>query len=1128
MGTIRTLSGERFQLKSATKLMEDLDVLDESKSAVWSIIRNNTQDMSEFEALSDEDECDIAFINIKDKGIAVITIQGGYSMFQPVYLPLTGHSMKAILDKDGMIHVFVVRNNRLWHVQEKAPHSRLFTSPEEVFFTLPSGFSRVEKLLLHQLAREDGFVLGVVSKVGNSSYWVSYRQWEARTTFDLIPSSFSSPMLDFTGTEWNDLSLVCLSDSYTSYSIAQRKNNFSYRLELQEEVKVRQICPYGADIFALLESADGKFPVEIRIDRTTDKAIGRALAIHGNYHSMSMYTDEEGKPYIALSGERLNYIRLEKNGQGYEPVEIMPLDKSCTLMSFNKNEKCQRIFYLLDDNKIHVLENQGDVTWIENVLDMPDEGEIRRISCYSTEMTFLRPDNHLVPLQDIEVTLWAESRTYIETAQGIIKLDVDVSVTLRTDMNGKITFKQYTNGLDVPVVYASLAPEYCQEDEAIAISQFADIHAQLSGITSQQLLNAQQTDSMSGVIKPFLPDEYRNEKTASELAKGIQDLMKIQPQGNVLGNGLCLMKRSQLNNVSGVVPHDGLPSWSLDFSSGSPVYTRLTKEEAQREISMMKSRVKKNGNGFFSKIADFFRSVIKGFVSIVKIVVNGIKTVVNFILDGIEMVFEAVITVVQEVFHFVEMVFAAVLIFFVTVFAWLASLFIWDDVMRTKRAIRESFTLLLNKLPTEITKCKPILQGMLKDGQEIIDAAFEKIIQSIVPDRNVNSCLLDNTPEENPEITYEISNNPFNFKFDNMLACEVNLQVVALKAETYPELDEVIRILKEELGNITANQSFIDAANYFENAFSGIDNFLNSLLAALLSVIRGIIQAILEGMYGVISVVFDVLDIILTIFTDMITKTIKIPFFSAFYKILMGNDMCIIDLASMLLALPVTLVNKILGLSSFKTDEDVTAFISQLEERFNGLPVDSNGKTSKIMQVFSTISSIAYFLVGIYLDNSAGNARGKNVILELPDILSLIFESVWLIFSIPVLYKDPSEMEKEDYLLWGCFAFGFCLDLIVSIVVGSHIDRQKYGRIATCIYGFMHAIIAVNTAAKSGVLTLLAELFGSLTEIDKPLIDMDERNSVVGLDVISLIFITAIDISQLVSNNKNLSYERND
>lgn len=137
------------------------------------------------------------------------------------------------------------------------------------------------------------------------------------------------------------------------------------------------------------------------------------------------------------------------------------------------------------------------------------------------------------------MTLWAESRTYVETAQGIVRLDTDICTTLRTDRQGKISFKQYTNGLDVPVVYVSLTAEYCPADEAIAISQFADIQEELAGITSDELMKAQQTDSLSGVVQPFLPDNHRNEKTAGELAASIQSLMQIKPQGN----GLCMVKK---------------------------------------------------------------------------------------------------------------------------------------------------------------------------------------------------------------------------------------------------------------------------------------------------------------------------------------------------------------------------------------------------------------------------------------------------------------------------------------------------------------------------------------------------------------------------------------------------------
>lgn len=1104
MGSIRILNSEKFQLKSATKLMEDLDVLDESKNAVWNIIQNDIQNMSEFEILSDEDECDIVFINIKNKGIAVISVQGGYGMFQSVYLPLTGHSMKAVLDKEGMIHVFAVRDNRLWHVQEKAPHSRLFTAPEEVFFTHPSGFSRIEKLLLYQFTGEDGFILGVVSQVDNSSYWISYRQWEKCTNFDLIQSSFSSPILDFIGTNMNDLRLICLSDSYTSYSVVQRKNCFSYRLELQKKDKIRQIYPYGSSVFALLESADGTFPVEIRIDKTADKATGRALVKHGNYHSMSMHTDEEGKPYMALSGERLCYLRLEKNGEGYDTIEMMPLDKSCTLMSFNGNEKCQRIFYLLDDNKIHVLENQNNVTWIENTLDLPNEGEVRRVPCYSTEMTFLRPDNHLVPLQNIEVTLWAESRTYIETAQGIIKLDVDVNTTLHTDLNGKITFKQYTNGLDVPVVYASLAPEYCQIDEAIAISQFADIHSQLSGITSQQLLDAKQTDSMSGVIQPFLPDEHRNEKTASELAKGIQDLMKIQPQGNALSNGLCLLKRTQLNNVSRVVPNDGLPSWSLDFSSGAPIYTRLTKEEAQREVSLMKSRVKVSGNGFFSKIADFFRSVIKGFVSIVKIIVDGIKTVVNFILDGVEMIFEAVITVVQEVFHFVEMVFAAILIFFVTVFAWLASLFIWNDIVRTKRAIREGLKTIIELLPNHLTTIQSVFNKEIEEISARIDNSFDTVMEQLGADTTVCSYTENNVPPESEEMEYELSNNVLMDKFNIGLlqSHHISMDTLTLEIRKTGVLDEFMKLLTdfvEQIGNTTA---FQEAKNFFQDAFSDLDKFLSSILCGILSVIKGIIHLILDGVNIVVTAAINIFNKLMELLWQVIDSEIKVPFFSSLYKVLTGDNLTILNFVSFVISLPVVLTYKILYRHSpFETDEKVALFIAEIRNLLstnqNGNPLRSN-MNPELFTVLSMISSGMLCLFNAVISFTSDIQKTKQVSLEnLFDLLAVGAEIAWMAFSFPLLYDEKPT--KYAYVAWAWFLFGAVVDTFVTFYYnGKYIDRANLGNMFQIMYGAAHmgvAIVGVTCEKEKtdgekelSAVGFTGELIGSITELSKGLL----------------------------------------
>ena len=322
---IRRLSNDKFQLKSITKLMEDLDVSDEAKNKVWRRIRNDIPSMAEFQVLSDEDECDILLINMEEQGIAVVTAEGGYGMFQPVFLPMSGKRMRAVLDKEEMLHIFVVRNDRLWHVQEKAPHSRLFTEPEEMEYVRPNGFKGVANLLVHRLSADKGFVVGVVTETHNASYWVSYRVWEEGSFFNLIQSSFSSAMMDFAGTDVNELSLECLSSTYTSFSVAQRKVKWSYRLELNKGDEVECLCTYGKEVFALLKGDGGHVPVEIRTDKTDSKARAVELTRKGCYQSLSMYTDADGKPYMALSGERLDYLRLEKNEEGYGCVEMMPL-----------------------------------------------------------------------------------------------------------------------------------------------------------------------------------------------------------------------------------------------------------------------------------------------------------------------------------------------------------------------------------------------------------------------------------------------------------------------------------------------------------------------------------------------------------------------------------------------------------------------------------------------------------------------------------------------------------------------------------------------------------------------------------------------------------------------------------
>lgn len=1123
MDTIKTLKGEKFQLKSATKLMEALDVRDEGVKSVW----NKDMKITEMVVVSNEDEYDVLLCNTEENGVIMTTVHGGHGMFNSGLVELYGKSLVAAFDKDDILHLFAMRGDEVWHVKEQMPHSGKFTEAESVPFVHPLNFLKVDKLLILPFEKGKNFVLGVVAEATYmKSFWISYQEWGTSTFPRLIPSSFSSSMLTFSGKTMGDLNVECASATYTSYSVAEDRIRCSYRLNLPDAAdSVKKILVPSTDtVFLLLHGTAGNLPVEICIDQQQGVASVSALAERGNYEFCSAYRNEAGKMSMALSGGSLAYIELTKDKTEYTADEVAILDKESSFSTFNCNPKCQRLYYVLqEDGLIHTLENQGGVTWVESTLQLPEEGEVKRMPCYSTELTFTHSDNRLVALSDMEVTLWAEARTYIETSQGILKLDTDIQAKIRTDALGKISFKQYTNGLDVPVVYASLSNEYHADDEVIVLSQFAGVHDDLSAITSQKLLDAKQTDSMEGTVTPFLPDKFRNKQDADNLAKGLLDVMKIKPRMEEV----MLMKRSQLLDVSRIVPTDDLPVWGMTFESGHPVYMSLTKEEAQLEMNRMMQRSGgKKLPKWLKKIRDFCRSVVKGVVTVVKWVVNGVKMVVEFVLNGVKMIFDAVIKVVQEVFHFVETIFAAIAIFFLTIFVWLASLFIWKDVMRTKRAFNGLMTMFFDQLPEMAENLKQTLLTQLEQGKGEIDKALEELISQLNPNLSFDKYMQNTVPAEDSSIAYALSNNPLQSKLQNRDMQELTISLRQMFEENAGPLDELFNLLKKFCADISDNPHFKESLDYFQKAFTDIDTLLSSLLCGLLSALRGIIQLLFSGMSAIISGVFDLMKIIMKLASKIFISEIKIPFFTSLYKWICGDKLTLLDLLCTFLALPTVLIYKAKGISlPFSSDKDVENFIEYIKSILTRKSVMVlNSASSVLLQVLSCVSSGVLYLV-CSMNNFVKTSSSKEPTLI--DYVTIGAELAWFISCLPLLSTDSVAFTWGS---WAFFGVGLAMDIGLSFKEKSDADTLEKGShsdaLWTGMYGIGHLAISIwgykERGSEMTAKAFAAECIGSITEMSYLLLTIGSDSNpamykiVGGVEAISSVAVpacTAADIS---------------
>lgn len=110
MDTIKTLKGEKFQLKSATKLMEALDVRDEGIKSVWS----KDMKITEMVVVSNEDEYDVLLCNTEKGGVIMTTVHGGHGMFNSCLVELYGKSLVAAFDRDEILHLFAIHENKVW------------------------------------------------------------------------------------------------------------------------------------------------------------------------------------------------------------------------------------------------------------------------------------------------------------------------------------------------------------------------------------------------------------------------------------------------------------------------------------------------------------------------------------------------------------------------------------------------------------------------------------------------------------------------------------------------------------------------------------------------------------------------------------------------------------------------------------------------------------------------------------------------------------------------------------------------------------------------------------------------------------------------------------------------------
>lgn len=648
------------------------------------------------------------------------------------------------------------------------------------------------------------------------------------------------------------------------------------------------------------------------------------------------YTEVDGAAcLVALDGDHSLWIlrptgwgnhgftglTWSKLGDRFKTVTVTPKQTS-GLEFFGVNQK---------NEAVHVYQ-APDSTWFFDLIQDPEpkptKDTLRTRSAYVVELTCTTA--HDVPLAGVAVHVAANRYTEIVSDGVSHYIGPKTRVVLESDMRGKVRFSVEAHGLTAPTFKVRVDSLMGEHGHALAIRP--DVHAfeKLRDIDERQL---------DGLV------DERYEKDKKDIASALQEASKLalkksdaeqMDDAAVMDQlpswkrktpylkGLELFDYADHDQYQCKPDHDQPMDWSLTFggddsASGGVKFVDKTGLQDEEEPLATSFIVEEIGNFFrwahnvISDVVEFgckvAGAVLEFSIKIAETLYRGAMSTIQQIGSFIELIFEKIATVAAEAIG--------------KVLDWLKEVFGWTDILRTQRVFKHL-----------VTETFRVTEGLIEDAENWIKQGFESAKDVI--NRSLDSAIKNLEGESIQGLVRGVKGQPA--IGDNPLvpgalgrsfrSIQVQASYVNSKADKLVTEDRDWAI-PEELDSLAANlgSSLKRLGTEFRSAFTNIWNAVKNLLGNLasyrdpLQLLKGVLRDLLELIKAVVVGALDVVKQVLVIFLKLIRallehfqevlkQPVSIPVLSELYLTMTGSPLTLLNLGTLMSAVPVTLAYK--------------------------------------------------------------------------------------------------------------------------------------------------------------------------------------------------------------------------
>jgi hypothetical protein len=263
--------------------------------------------------------------------------------------------------------------------------------------------------------------------------------------------------------------------------------------------------------------------------------------------------------------------------------------------------------------------------------------------------------------------------------------------------------------------------------------------------------------------------------------------------------------------------------------------------------------------------------------------------------------YRLVLNTISAVLHAVEFVFNKIKVFFEDLIAWLGFLFEWDDILRThdvlKNLLKQYLNYSVGQLPNYRDKVVSVLQNAANEIKAWADLPSD--------DKTINGFLSGSSPlsgQHSPQADWGSHH------------LKSNIGDASTDVDRTPvDSSELQRLLTEiEEGLKREGGVFEGALEAVQRDIIGQIDQLSTgeLLKRLLAIISDVL---IDSTENLVVTFVDIVQILIQGLSNVIDTPIDIPVISWLYHLITGDDLSLLDLSCLVVAIPVTITLKLLN-----------------------------------------------------------------------------------------------------------------------------------------------------------------------------------------------------------------------